>query len=154
MNENCSPHIQAVIFVLIIVFYLIYESHFFKNNKYNKLALAFAILMTFWFITIYIRYVYSIPESKHYLFRVNDEIKCFIGEPGCENSDPSLWTVGHFIVFLLIGIYVPGLYLEIFVISIIFEGFEYSIGHTSRFIIDPIVNLSGYIIGSQLSLSD
>jgi len=152
-GDDCGPHIMALIFILIVVFYLIFESKFFENKKYNKLALAFCLLLIFWFITIFIRHVYPLPEPIT-LFEVNNEVKCFVGEPRCENGTIKIWTIGHFLVYFFIGLYVPGLYIEIFIVSIIYEWFEYAVGHGSKFIVDTTANMAGYILGSQLSMNE
>ncbi len=154
-NSNCEPHVLVLIFILAVILFIIYKSHYFKCKKYNKLALALSILLFFWFITIYIRNIYKIENNnKDFIFEVDMNIKCFVGEPGCENGNIDIWTVGHFVVYFFMGLYVPGLYVEIFVISVIFECFEYMVGHKSKFIVDSIVNMAGYILGSQLSLNE
>lgn len=83
--------------------------------------------------------------------KVPDDIKCFFNEPRCDKGDLNGWSLSHFAMYMIIGYFVPKQYVLILIISVLFEIIEVPIGANSKLIIDPITNLSGYWIGSQLS---
>ncbi len=68
----------------------------------------------------------------------------------------NLWSITHFLLFVVFGLYYKHKYLQLFIVSIIYELFEiYNLGinHESNMnmIMDILFNMSGYYIGSQLS---
>ena len=94
----------------------------------------------------------SISKNLFYLHKLNwSSINCFVGEGTCEKNGISIWTVGHFVFYTIVGAIVPGLYIEVLAISIFYEIFEQMVGHKPQYIIDPVVNMTGYILGSLLS---
>lgn len=156
-KECYAPCIQLIVFLLFIIFWLIYQSNFFGNKKfkkYNKFCLMMAIVLGFWFITLFIRWNFRIPETSDVWFKTPDWINTFVGEPRCESNGVDFWTIGHFVFWTIVGAIVPGLYVEVIIISILYEVFENMVGAKSQFIIDPIANLMGYTLGSALSLKD
>ena len=67
------------------------------------------------------------------------------------------WTITHFSFWVVIGLYYKHKYLQIFILSILWELFEiyfYGINHETMVnrIIDIIFNMFGYYIGSQLPI--
>lgn len=76
------------------------------------------------------------------------DIKCAFQEPGCETGDIDGWTLIHGVVYFIIGLIIPNRYLAVIIISVIWEILQPLIGNNSRFIINPLVNLTGYAIGS------
>ena len=54
---------------------------------------------------------------------------------------------------IILGYYIPGYYLEIFIISVGCELLEVGLGVNAKFILDPLVNMAGYIIGTQFNYS-
>jgi len=150
-KSQYSPPVQLIVFILAIILFIIYKYKFFKNKKYNKICLLFSLVLLFWMISLFIRYVFKIRETDHLLFHTPSSINCFVGEGTCEKNGISIWTVGHFVFYTIVGAIVPGLYIEVLTISIFYEIFEQMVGHKPQYIIDPIVNMSGYILGSLLS---
>lgn len=154
-NAIYSLSIQATILFIAIILFVIYYFHLFIYEKHNRLALAFAIVTFIWLITITYRYFCYNDDKKHLnekcLLEVPYGIKCTIGDEKCENGNCTLWIFIHMTIYFLVGLYQPGCYIEIILISIFCESIETGVGHTSKYIVDPLINMTAYIIGSALS---
>jgi hypothetical protein len=59
------------------------------------------------------------------------------------------WSIVHFIIFFIGGIFLPNYYGTVFILSILCEVYEYYAGWRARFIIDPLVNMLGYYVGQH-----
>jgi len=155
MEQNYGPNRQVVLLLVSLFFLLLYVIHPFKNEDYNNLCLAFAIFNFAWLGTVVVRYVYYYQGGKYRnesaLIPIPDAIKCYFGEPNCEKGDFTIFSIFHFVGYLLVGLFIPGYYLEILVISVAGELFEVGIGYTAKFFLDPTVNMLGYLTGSLLS---
>jgi hypothetical protein len=147
-----SPCIQLIIFILAVILFIIYKYKFFKNKKYNKICLLFSIVLLFWMFTLFCRYVYKFKEYDARMFYTPDCINTFVGEKTGHLNGITIWTVGHFVFYTIVGVLVPGLYIEVLAISIFYEIFEQITGHKPQYIIDPVINMAGYIFGSSLSI--
>jgi hypothetical protein len=69
-----------------------------------------------------------------------------------KKNDPKLlnidgWSIGHIMVYISIGLFFPGKYIAILIISILCEAYEYAVGWRARWLVDPAVNIVGYILG-------
>jgi hypothetical protein len=157
-KENFSLSVQAIILFISIILFIIYYYHLFAYEKHNRLALAFAIVTFVWFITVFYRYMCQSSDEKDHqhikhldLFEVPYSIKCTIGDENCEWGDCNTWILIHFVIYFCVGLYIPNCYIEIILISIICEMLESSLHHTAKFIVDPMVNLTAYYVGSLFS---
>lgn len=65
----------------------------------------------------------------------------------CENVKFDGWSLGHMIIYFALGLFVPGYWAQILVLSVLCEAFEYIVGWRARWLIDPIANMAGYILG-------
>lgn len=150
-----SPYKQLILLLIALVLILIYYNQSFKNEDYNKLALAFAIFLLLWDATIVIRYVYLsynyVDEFHKSFINIPYGLKCYFGEPRCENGNFDLFSVFHILGYMVIGYLIPGYYLEILGISVACEFLELAMGFNSKFILDPCINLLGYFLGSKLN---
>lgn len=151
-RNDLSLTVQATILFISIILFIIYYYHLFREEKHNKLAFAFAIVTFLWFITVVYRYWSKESKIKQMnIINIPYSVKCTIGDKNCEDGDITSWTIGHFIIYMIVGLFVPNCYVEVLIISIACEMLESALGHTSKFIVDPIINLIGYTIGSQFS---
>jgi hypothetical protein len=167
---------QFIIFLIASFLLLVYIKSPFENEDYNKLALAFSIFNYAWLLTLIVRYLYFYYKSDT---KSSDEVeeknissnifirffkkiinicipvpyglKCLFGESGCERGNISFLSFFHFIGYLIIGVLIPDYYWEIIILSYACEFIELGLGFTPHFIIDPLLNISGYAIGSALS---
>ena len=78
-------------------------------------------------------------------------IKCAFNEPGCEEGNIDGWSIVHGLMYFIIGLIVPNQYLFIIATSITFEIIQPCFGNKSRYIINPLINITSYTIGSLLS---
>ena len=65
----------------------------------------------------------------------------------CENVKFDGWSLGHIGIYFTLGLLVPGLWKEVLGISLGCELFEYVVGWRARWIIDPVANCFGYLLG-------
>lgn len=82
---------------------------------------------------------------------VPDSIKCMFGEDNCEEGDIDGWSICHGLMYFIIGLIAPNYYITITAVSVVFELVQPFLGNSSRYIINPLVNLTGYTIGSIMS---
>ena len=72
-----------------------------------------------------------------------------------KKNDPKLlnidgWSVGHVLIYASIGMFFPGKYMEILVISLLCEVYEYAVGWRARWLLDPLANMLGYVLGELI----
>ena len=122
-------------------------------NKTIKIILVLIILIVIWQIyNIIFRNGYLITNIK--IAEVPRSIKCVIEQPGCEDGDIDGWSILHALMYFIVGIIIPDQYLVILIISVIYEFVQPYIGnHSARYIINPLVNLTGYALGSIVNKS-
>lgn len=155
-NPEFSPRKQAVILFGSISLFCIYKLEIFREPDYNNLALIFSIIAFLWFVSILWRWLYYTDDSKDPLnklpkIKVPTCIKCVIKHNKCETGDINVWNIIHLILYIIVGYFVPDRYLVILYISILNELIEIGTGNTAKLVIDPLTNLLGYFIGSNLS---
>ncbi|XWV25250.1 hypothetical protein QJ856_gp0522 [Tupanvirus deep ocean] len=118
-------------------------------KKIVILLIIFAIIWQIYNYTYRARYGDFLKNIK--IADVPHSVKCFFNEPGCEEGDIDGWAIVHGLMFFIIGLIVPNQYLAVIVISIIFEIVQPYLGNKARYILNPLINLTGYAIGSILS---
>jgi hypothetical protein len=159
MNDAFNFRIQCVILLIAFILFIVYYYKLFKNEEYNKLAYAYAIVSILWWLTIFVRFIitsnYNLTDTLSFKF-LNSQIyvpyslKCFFGERYCEQGNITIWALIHFLIYMFIGMYVPNQYGFIFAASVGCELIENGLGYPSKCIIDVIVNLFGYFVGSSI----
>lgn len=122
-------------------------------NEQVKKIIIIIVILTIIFQVYNMTYKARYGDFLHQLkiTTVHDSVKCFFGEDGCEEGDIDGWTLIHGLMYGLIGYYIPNHYLAIIIISIVFELVQPYLGNRARYIVNPLVNLTGYGIGSVLS---
>lgn len=153
--------IQALIVIAFLIFLvaLAWYSEVFARNEYNKLAGVLLIFIIIWFLSIVFRFIFASTDLVTSLeANGSDELvytpewsKCLFGQPQCEKSKFTWWTVLHIIMYAIVGYLVPNLYVEVAIISVGFEMIEYGVGYPAKFVLDPVANLFGYFIGSTIA---
>lgn len=118
-------------------------------KKIIVLLIIFAIVWQIYNYTYKSRYGDFLGNSK--LADVPNTLKCFFGEDRCEEGDIDGWTIVHGLMYFIIGLVIPNQYLAVIIISIIFELIQPYLGNGSRYIINPLVSITGYTIGSLIS---
>lgn len=152
MKDEHNIWSQVFMFFLAMTLFVFYYFSIFRPKGYNNLALAFSIVTFVLFVSIVCRYSSSklSDVKENALIEIPYCIKCFPKTDHCESGDINQWSLMHFVVYMLIGLYIPNLYIEILYISIFCELIETGMGYTSKYIMDPLTNLFGYFIGTIL----
>lgn len=123
-------------------------------KEINKIIILLVIFAVMW--QIY-NYIYRVSNNDHLSnIKIADmpfSIKCFFGEPGCDEGNIDGWTIIHGLTYFIIGLIVPNQYLAIVIISILFEIVRSCLGNNVRYILNFLVNMTGYGIGSVMSPS-
>jgi hypothetical protein len=57
------------------------------------------------------------------------------------------WSIGHIMIYLSIGLFIPNSYTFVILISLFNELYEYAFYWRSRWLVDPTTNMLGYILG-------
>ena len=94
--------------------------------------------------------MYGDVIRKFKIIDVPYSVKCYFGEQGCEKGDIDGETLCRGILFLIIGLLIPNNYFHIIVITSIMTVIEPMFGYDTKFIINPLVSVTGYAIGSLL----
>lgn len=153
MNDSYSPYTQSILLLLGLFLLLLWANDVFKNPDYNKLCLIYSIVILLWDATIAVRYLYLYQFNgkviENPLIEIPCGVKCYFGEQGCEKGNFTFFTIIHLVMYIVIGFLVPGYYIEILLISIACELLEAGLGVQSKFLLDPVVNMIGYVIGTQ-----
>jgi hypothetical protein len=153
-DEAYAPIKQVFLLLLGLILLYMYIEKIFKNEDYNNLCLAYSIFILAWLGTISFRYVflhyYPMKKVEGCIFEMPYGAKCLFGEMDCEKADFTLFSVIHIVSYIIIGYFIPDQYLIILIVSILCEFLEYFMGFQSKFILDPIINIAGYFIGSTL----
>ena len=94
-------------------------------------------------------------EKYGYLFNkklvdVPRDIKCAVEYDKCEEGDLTSWSFAEFAIALLFGLAVPGRYIMALILIVLFEAGKMSAGYDSHLLIDPLVLITGYSIGSLI----
>lgn len=175
MIQEYSFGRQFIIFLIASFLLLIYIKSPFENEDYNKLALAFSIFNYAWLLTLIVRYLYfyyKSPKSEdknieekssnnifvrifkkivNFYIPVPYGLKCYFNEDGCERGNITIFSFFHFIGYFIIGFLIPDYYWTIIILSYACEFLELGLGFTTKFIIDPLINISAYALGSAAS---
>ena len=69
----------------------------------------------------------------------------------CDDSDIDGWSLVHVLIYITIGMVLPGYLGVVLVVSLLCEAFEFAVGLRARWWQDPLANCLGYAIGSALA---
>lgn len=78
-------------------------------------------------------------------------VKCAFGETGCEEGDIDGESILYSLIFFIIGLIIPGQYLAILIIAVIYEMIKPYVNLRAKYIINPLLNFTAYSLGSLLS---
>lgn len=151
MQINNPDYIN--IYALALILFILGYAKIFNDNIENNALIYFSFITFIWGTTSFIRFSKKKTDTNKDFIKINvsDNIKCLFGERLCQEGNINLWTFLHFIIYLIAGILFPNRYLFFFIISILCEFFElYFTSYAAKFIIDPVFNMSGYVIGNVI----
>lgn len=139
------------IYMLAIILFVAGYLHIFKDNGKNYALIYFSIITIIWGITA--QYRFYKPNYKEIGFKIEipKRIKCTFDEDKCEQGDINLWSVAHFVIYFIAGLLFPNRFIFFLIISFVCEFFELKFVHyNAKWILDPTINMLGYVIGSLL----
>uniref|UniRef100_A0A6C0LTE8 Uncharacterized protein n=1 Tax=viral metagenome TaxID=1070528 RepID=A0A6C0LTE8_9ZZZZ len=84
------------------------------------------------------------------LISIPHDVKCFFNESNCEEGDVDGWTLLSGFIYIIAGYLIPNNYFAAILISVIIEIIKSKTKMNSKFIINPLFNITGYAIGSYL----
>ena len=123
-----------------------------NTNQIKKIVVLLIIFAIIWQIYNYTYCAHNGDVLKNIkIADVPYSVKCAFNEPGCEEGNIDGWSLVHGLMYFIIGLIAPNQYLFIIAISIIFEIIQPYLGNKARYIINPLINITGYAIGSLLS---
>jgi hypothetical protein len=106
------------------------------NNAYNK---CYVVCYDKW-----CKYLLKF-RGEDYFLTFNGQDKIY----RVKNCLLSLWGVLHFILFALIGFFIPDVFYEVIIISILYEYIEYLL-YNCHDALDIVLNIIGYLFGTFL----
>lgn len=122
------------------------------SNKVKSRAEILIILIVLLVLShLFTHFMNSSESLNKFNISVPYDIKCFFGEDRCWEGDIDIWSVFQFIAFFIIGYLVPEQYLFVFIITFIYEIIKPSFGMKSKIIINPLINITAYSLGSIIS---
>jgi hypothetical protein len=96
---------------------------------------------------------YGDPFSTHRI-ELPDCMKCYFKnistdpkKNDCTNEAINGWSFGHILIYFSLGLFCPNMFTEVIIISILCEVWEYYAGWRARWLLDPITNIVGYLLG-------
>lgn len=149
-RSKVEKHAFGTIYILAIILYVFGYVRIFTDQVKNKTLIYFSFITFLWGITSHYRYHYTkLSGTEIMKINVPDFIKCFFGENRCNEGDINIWTLMHFIIYLIAGIFFPNRYIFFFIISLLCELFELTIvAYNAKWVIDPLFNMLGYLVGN------
>lgn len=96
-------------------------------------------------VSIYGDFISDIGE-----YDILGDHKCAIEYSKCSSQVLNGWSITRFLIFTLIGFFNPHAHVNMFLLSTFVETYTYSNKCESKFILNPILNMSGYTLGSAL----
>lgn len=107
--------------ILVGIFYLYY---FLTGERYSEVLSRFKIA--------------DVPHS----------LKCYFNEDQCEKGYIDGWSLLSGLIYLVAGFLLPGHHFIALIISIATQFIQPHFGIHSKYIIDPLINITMYSIGS------
>lgn len=87
---------------------------------------------------------------KMHIATVPHSIKCLIKYPNCDNNDIDGWTLMQGLIFFIVGFMIPNTYLAALIVAILLAIVKRYFGEKPKFIINPLISMAGYTLGSFL----
>lgn len=122
--------------------------------KIPNIEETYPYLIIITFVFIYYHYVidkYGDIISNIKSYDILKKYKCIIKYNGCENQVLDGWSFMRLLSFILIGYMSPDDHISTLIITIMLELYSVAMKIKDRHILNPILNMVGYSIGSYLN---
>lgn len=125
-----------------------------NNIKIPNIKEAYPYLIIITFVFIYYHYIidkYGDFISNFPSYDLLKKYKCAIKFNGCEDQVLDGWSIMRLLSFILIGYMSPNDHISTLIITIMLELYSVAMKIKDRHILNPIINMVGYSIGSYLN---
>lgn len=111
----------------------------------NSKEIVFLLLM----IIIWILYIRINLTKK--IIEVPNSVKCLFKYPSCDEADIDGHTIVYGMIYMLIGVMVPNKHIWAILFAISIESIKPYFGITPKYIINPLIGVTGYSLGSYFN---
>lgn len=128
------------------------NGHINQRKIQHKMYMIYSVII----VLVYIYYAHIRPEAGDIIktqlpqYDVFGKYKCKIKFKGCENQILTGWSLMRFIIFVLFGYMNPHNHKNIAILSVMIETYALSMKGNSKLLLNPVVNMAGYTVGSAL----
>jgi hypothetical protein len=122
-----------------------------KPESEFPIRVASAHLLIIVFVYIYIHYIvdqYGDIITEAPVFDLLGEYKCTPAFAGCDDQYIDGWAVSRILAFMLVGFANPHSHYSMLPIAVLIQAYEYAHNNAGRHIINPMLTMVGYSIGS------
>jgi hypothetical protein len=121
----------------------------------DQIKKLFIILL----ILVVIFQLYYLLTGDHYgdrlakfkLIDLPHSIKCYFNESQCETGYIDGWSLLSALIYLIAGYLIPGQHFWALSIAIVTQFIQPYFGIHSKYIVDPLIDITAYSIGSLFS---
>lgn len=96
--------------------------------------------------------VFGADLQKIKVMDVPYSVKCYFKEDGCEKGDIDAETICRGLFFFVLGLLIPDKYVYVIMFVVLMTIVEPMFGYSPKFIINPLVSITGYMLGSVLNM--
>lgn len=128
---------------------IIEMKHRHQNKFQTRVAFAYMIIILFTYI--YVQYIvenYGDILTESVSYDILGEYKCVPKFEGCEDQYIDGWSIARIIVFIMVGIANPHSHYNMLGVAVFAQLYSYINNNTSRHIMNPVLTMLGYSIGS------
>lgn len=120
-----------------------------KQIYWSTIIIILTIAITIvWLCEFNLGSVKQILDTKIVDVPVN--VKCQFNEPDCMEGDVDGWSLAYGLVYFIVGLLYPDRYLGITIFAIAVELLCPYIGFKTRYIINPLIAITTYSLGSLI----
>lgn len=102
-------------------------------------------------LIILICILYNHINLTEKIIEIPYSIKCFFNEPKCDEGNIDGQTLIYGLIYVMIGLMIPNKHIWIILLSISIEIIRPYLNLTPKYIVNPLIGITGYSFGSYLS---
>lgn len=128
-----------------------------KHEDKFPTQIASAYLLIIVFTYIYIHHIvdqYGDVITEAPKFDLLGEYKCMPEFAGCEDQYIDGWAVSRILAFVVVGCMNPHSHYNMMTVAVLVQAYAYAHDNASRHILNPVLTMVGYSIGSLLCPGD
>jgi hypothetical protein len=109
------------------------------------------VIVSIIILSIFMANMINIFGETKTLLTLPMEVKCFFNEEGCQHGDIDTNTIIHGSGMFFVGIAAPKHHTSVIIALILTEILKPYVGINPRYIINPLVGLTTYSLGSMIT---